>query len=116
MFLLILASKPVSIGPAEAADHPSTNVTDPHIWRSSLVYRTSRHQQKCTTLNSRDSVVDLGWQSMPASFAQQIIMRRETDVARTLPTCWKKIVLYLYVAQAAVGTAIGFAIPFLGMT
>ena len=26
---------------------------------------------------------------------------------------WAKLVLYLYVAQAAVGTAIGFAIPFL---
>jgi hypothetical protein len=26
---------------------------------------------------------------------------------------WAKLVLYLYVAQAAVGTAIGFALPFL---
>jgi hypothetical protein len=26
---------------------------------------------------------------------------------------WAKICLYLYLAQAAVGTAIGFAIPFL---
>jgi hypothetical protein len=25
---------------------------------------------------------------------------------------WAKLVLYLYVAQAAIGTAIGFAIPF----
>jgi hypothetical protein len=26
---------------------------------------------------------------------------------------WAKIVLYVYVAQAVVGTAIGFAVPFL---
>jgi hypothetical protein len=25
---------------------------------------------------------------------------------------WAKLLLYLYVAQAAIGTAIGFAIPF----
>lgn len=25
---------------------------------------------------------------------------------------WAKLVLYLYIAQAAVGTAIGFALPF----
>ena len=53
---------------------------------------------------------------MRASFAQQTTMGRETDVAPTLPTRWTKIVLFLYVAQAAVGIAIGFAIPFLGMT
>jgi hypothetical protein len=28
---------------------------------------------------------------------------------------WAKLVLYLYVAQAAVGTAIGFALPFLSL-
>jgi hypothetical protein len=43
-------------------------------------------------------------------------MRREADVAPTLSMRWTKIVLYLYVAQAAVGTVIGFAIPFLGRT
>jgi hypothetical protein len=28
---------------------------------------------------------------------------------------WAKLVLYLYVAQAAAGTAIGFALPFLSL-
>jgi hypothetical protein len=28
---------------------------------------------------------------------------------------WAKLVLYLYIAQAAAGTAIGFALPFLSL-
>ena len=42
--------------------------------------------------------------------------RHEPIAAKTVRARWAKIVLYLYVAQAAVGTAIGFAIPFLGKT
>jgi hypothetical protein len=80
-----------------------------------MVYRTSRATGG--VYNLEQSELCRGPRlAIDARFLGQQRMRREPDVAPTLSTRWTRIVLYFYVAQAVVGTAIGFAIPFLRMT
>jgi hypothetical protein len=55
--------------------------------------------KRCTASESRSRITDK--HSEPVKFCGLLAMR------------WAKLVLYLYIAQAAVGTAIGLALPLL---